>query len=608
MIQQDIVDIMLTSVSNLEQLVKRGAFEGSAVKPAIRANDTTDIWRHRGATYTARRRVPSAPHRWTRAKALTDLGLYSITFNNDIEWDWLSLEAFAEFREDATANGFSYFLEVFNPNVGDARDEDMPRFVNDAIVRALAGLTEAERPRFLKIAYNGPRALDELASFDPSLVVGVLGGGAGTTRDCFELIHQAEKYGARVALFGRKINLAESPLDIVHFMRAVADGEISPSEAVRAYHGELARARIKPHRDLEADDVVTEAVLKSAEAEDERAARHRHGGHLVRRSQQDDPALARRGYDEHLSRGRSSGRRLRLQHGDRPETARSRLSRRDGGRRRRRRRRAVSARRMRALRHRTFAADLAGRRDDAVLRLLQFAGERPAHASVLSRPRQRPDARRFRFPAFRRASCISACRARTPSSTRPGARDSTGWATVLKRARAAGPDDQSRNGVDDARKGRARFGRSCAPHLDLLIVNDYEIGAVADVETRDASGAARAKVVPSLARGARTRGRSDSRWRISRKGRSPATRDGAAFALGSVAMPRREIAGVNGAGDAFAAGVLYGFHEGFDRGLPAARPRVRGGVDARGADDTGVETVAECLALAERWGMRPTPA
>ena len=263
-IQQDIVDIMLTSLSNLEQLTRRGAFRGSEVKPAIRANDTTDIWRHRGATY---HNQPSRPFRTAsleRAKAFTDLGLYSITFNNDLEWDWLSLEAFAEFREDAAANEFSYFLEVFNPNAGSLSDEDMPRFVNDAIVRALAGLTEVERPKFLKIAYNGARALDELASFDPSLIVGVLGGGAGTTRDCFELIHQAEKYGARVALFGRKINLAESPLHIVHFMRAVANGELSPSEAVRAYHGELARAKIKPHRDLEADDAVTEAVLKSA--------------------------------------------------------------------------------------------------------------------------------------------------------------------------------------------------------------------------------------------------------------------------------------------------------------------------------------------------------
>ena len=57
---------------------------------------------------------------------------------------------------------------------------------------------------------NGAKALEELASYDPQLVVGVLGGGAGTTRDTFELLFQAEKYGARVALFGRKINLAES--------------------------------------------------------------------------------------------------------------------------------------------------------------------------------------------------------------------------------------------------------------------------------------------------------------------------------------------------------------------------------------------------------------
>ena len=30
------------------------------------------------------------------------------------------------------------------------------------------------------------KALEELTSFDPSVIVGVLGGGAGTTRDCFE--------------------------------------------------------------------------------------------------------------------------------------------------------------------------------------------------------------------------------------------------------------------------------------------------------------------------------------------------------------------------------------------------------------------------------------
>jgi len=263
-IGQDIVDIMLTSLSNLELLTERGVFTSSLVKPAIRANDTTDIWRHRGATYHGKASRPYRTASLARARAFTDLGLYSITFNNDLAADLAALEAFAAFRADAAANDFNYFLEVFNPNASSLSDEDMPRFVNDAIVRALAGLTRDERPLFLKIAYNGPRALDELASYDPSLVVGVLGGGAGTTRDCFELLHQAEKYGARVALFGRKINLAEAPLEIVRFMRLVASGEISPAEAVRAYHDTLAKAGVAPHRALEADNVITEAPLKGA--------------------------------------------------------------------------------------------------------------------------------------------------------------------------------------------------------------------------------------------------------------------------------------------------------------------------------------------------------
>ena len=254
---------MLVSSSNLEQLHKARVFEGSEVKPAIRANDTTDIWVMRGATYAQQ---PSRPFRTAslaHAKALTDLGLYSITFNNDLDWDYAALEAFREFRADAAANGFKYFLEVFNPNVGAGIAPELaPHYVNDCILRCLAGLTEAERPLFLKMPFNGPKALDELASFDPSLVVGVLGGGAGTTRDCFELIAQAEKYGARVALFGRKINLAESPLDMVKFMRAVADGALAPAEAVAAYHDALRKASVTPTRALAHDREITEAVLK----------------------------------------------------------------------------------------------------------------------------------------------------------------------------------------------------------------------------------------------------------------------------------------------------------------------------------------------------------
>jgi hypothetical protein len=136
-------------------------------------------------------------------------------------------------------------------------------FVNDSITRALAGVTEAQRPLFLKVAYNGPDALAELAGYDPSLVVGILGGSAGTTRDTFELLHQAERHGARVALFGRKIQHAESQLDLVSLMRPVLRSELSPADAVRAYHDALAKAEIAPHRDLEADLEVTDPVLRA---------------------------------------------------------------------------------------------------------------------------------------------------------------------------------------------------------------------------------------------------------------------------------------------------------------------------------------------------------
>ncbi|HVM86398.1 MAG TPA: hypothetical protein VMW18_21055 [Candidatus Binatia bacterium] len=280
LVRQNVLDIMLVSASNLELLNKDKLFAKSAVQPAIRANDTTCIWRMRGATYHD---APSRPFRsaalprvmYGTAKAPAkkgaikgaDFGLYSMTFNNDIEADIRSLEAFADFRAEASALGFRYFLEVFNPNVDTRIDPKvLPHYINDSILRCLAGVTLAERPLFLKIAYNGPKALEELASFDPSLVVGVLGGGAGTTRDAFELIHQAEKYGARVALFGRKINLAESQLEMVAMLRRVASGEIAPKEAVKAYHGQLKKLGIAPARSLEDDSAVTETVLREAAA------------------------------------------------------------------------------------------------------------------------------------------------------------------------------------------------------------------------------------------------------------------------------------------------------------------------------------------------------
>ena len=274
-IEQGLIDIMLLSASNLERLaMEEKLFAGSPITPAARANDTSDIWAVRGGKYPRQAsrafrsatidhimhgRVdppPGAP--FTGA----DLGLYSITFTNDLESDFKSLQIYNDFRIEAERKGFRHFLEVFNPNVDPGiPSRDVPLFLNDHIVRTLAGVTRRGRPIFLKIPYNGPEALEELVAYDPSVIVGILGGSAGTTYDAFKLIAEAQKHGARVALFGRKINLSEHPLSFIRFLRAITDGQITSEEAVRAYHGELEKLKIKPHRGLNADLQLTTKIM-----------------------------------------------------------------------------------------------------------------------------------------------------------------------------------------------------------------------------------------------------------------------------------------------------------------------------------------------------------
>lgn len=266
-IRQGVVDIVLMSASTNERLtIEERLFDGSTVTPAARANDTTDIHIARGGVYASE---PSRPFRTATIDHIqcgklecapgerrlgADLGLYSVTFNNILERDLETLAAYREFRHEAEERGFRHFLEVFDPNVPQClAPAEIGGFVNDLIVRTLAGVTRRGMPLFLKMVYHGPKFTEELCRYSRDLVVGILGGGAGTTYDAFKLIAEAQRYGARVALFGRKINGAEHQLAFIEFLRLITDGVVSPEEAVAAYHGVLQRLGIRPHRPLEED-------------------------------------------------------------------------------------------------------------------------------------------------------------------------------------------------------------------------------------------------------------------------------------------------------------------------------------------------------------------
>jgi len=308
-VHQGAVDIMLMSAYVNEQLtIKEGVFRNSHVTPAVRANDATDVWAVRHGCYASE---PARPFRTATIDQIqcgriecdrsteefpgANLGLYSVTFVNDLEQDRETLLAFKAFREEAERKKFRYFLEVFDPNVDSGvPPEKLGEFINDNIIRSLAGVPEAGRPLFLKIVYHGPRAMEELAQYDPSLVVGILGGSAGTTYDAFKLIHDAQKYGARIALFGRRINHAEHQLAFIEMLRLITDGKISPEEAVRAYHAVLEAKRIKPRLPLEKDRESTGQAM-SYETTAARPARMFSSGNPPPRAPSGSPAAAANG-------------------------------------------------------------------------------------------------------------------------------------------------------------------------------------------------------------------------------------------------------------------------------------------------------------------------
>ncbi len=185
----------------------------------------------------------------------------------------------------------------------------------------------------------------------------------------------------------------------------------------------------------------------------------------------------------------------------------------------------------------------------------------------------------------------------------PWGEDANGWVTTLRRARAAG----LATNLELASVGAERIAalaRPCLPHLDTLIVNDHEIGALAGVVTvregvTDVAACERAALAV-LALGPMALVVAHFPM-----GAVAAVRGGAVLRQPSVRVPPEEIAAANGAGDAFAAGTMYGLHEGWPVAEALALGRAVAAASLRSLSTTGaVEPWRDCLALAARWGLR----
>ncbi len=176
-------------------------------------------------------------------------------------------------------------------------------------------------------------------------------------------------------------------------------------------------------------------------------------------------------------------------------------------------------------------------------------------------------------------------------------------AEVLARAQAAG----LKTSIDLVSEDSDRFAKVVSPalkHVDICIMNEFEAGRVTGQHIRTDNGLDRVALKKAmeqiLAAGVR-----EHVIVHFPEGGAALGRDGQFHEHASVKLPDTYIKGAAGAGDAFTAGVLLGWHE----HLPV-KDWLRNGVCAAAAnlaDETctgGMLPLAQVLELGARYGFR----
>jgi len=249
------IDGLLMSPADAETLAfEEKLFDSSPVTPIVRMNAETRIWSPRHGRYGVQPSRPfttvrtvEAGRYCTEAMACArdckiKLGLYSITLNNDTEADERTLNAYLDFAWEVGATpDFHHFLEVFLPNMNQPGMDlqAMGEYVADSIVRTMAHLRTHQRPLFIKTVYTTPAVWKALVEFDPTLVIGALGGQRINAKRSLQLAYDSTEGGGRVILFGRAIFQEQNPRIMCRVLRAVLDREMTVNDAHLAYQRTL---------------------------------------------------------------------------------------------------------------------------------------------------------------------------------------------------------------------------------------------------------------------------------------------------------------------------------------------------------------------------------
>ncbi len=185
----------------------------------------------------------------------------------------------------------------------------------------------------------------------------------------------------------------------------------------------------------------------------------------------------------------------------------------------------------------------------------------------------------------------------------PDAENGTVAAGLLRAARAAG----FKTSIDVVSEDSDRFAAIVRPalrHTDYAIMNEFEAERTTGLRIRTEQGLDSTQLIAATRKlfeaGVRE-------WVVIHfpEGAVAAGRSGDVLHQGSVRLPREQIAGATGAGDAFCAGLLHGLHE--DKAMAEC---LRDAVCAAAACMTdatcsgGLRSLEECLELGGGYGFR----
>ncbi len=257
--KDEAIDGLLMTPADAEELaIEQKLFDDSPVTPIVRMNAETHIWSPRHGRYGRQTSLPfqtvptaEAGRYCTEAMQCAldckiKLGLYSITLNNDTEADARTTEQFLNFAWDCGKTpDFNYFLEVFLPNTQQPGmdKKQLGEYMADNIVRLMSYLRKHQRPAFIKTVYTVPEVWKALCEFDPTLIIGALGGSRVSARHTLQLAHDVTEHGGKVLLFGRAIFQEEDPKLMARMVRAVMDRELAVDHAHAQYQATV-RARL----------------------------------------------------------------------------------------------------------------------------------------------------------------------------------------------------------------------------------------------------------------------------------------------------------------------------------------------------------------------------